>query len=279
MSESDQEVHQESARERRPQVILWGILGFSLFAVLSLGMWSMVSREPVAEILFGRGSSRLPVYAVVPDFQLVNRNDQPIQRADLWGKIWVADFIFTHCPDECPLMSAEMARLQVDMADVENFRSVSITVDPDRDTPTVLSQYAERFATDPMRWLFLTGEKRAIHHLAREGFRVGIVDPTAGIQPLAIPSNASQISHKSIQEDVTPASLRPLVGGWRMDSWLAAVLPTPAFADHGTSRTPLHTTRFVLVDRQAQIRGYYDSLDIAQLRRLRDHLRIIQRDT
>jgi cytochrome oxidase Cu insertion factor (SCO1/SenC/PrrC family) len=262
-----------------PQMLLWGILGVSLFAVLSLGMWSTISREPVAELLFGRGSSHLPVYAVVPDFQLVNRNDQPIQRADLWGKIWVADFIFTHCPDECPLMSAEMARLQVDMADIENFRSVSITVDPDRDTPTVLSQYAERFASDSMRWLFLTGEKRAIHHLAREGFRLGIVDPTAGMQPPVILSKAAQISHKSVQADVTPASWRTLTRRLRMDSWLAAVLPTPVFADHGTSRTPLHSTRFVLVDRQAQIRGYYDSLDIAHLRRLREHLRIIQRDT
>jgi cytochrome oxidase Cu insertion factor (SCO1/SenC/PrrC family) len=279
MSELDQGAHQESTRERMPQVILWGILGFSLFAVLSLGVWSIVSREPFAELLFSKGSSRLPVYAVVPDFQLVNRSDQPVQRADLWGKIWVADFIFTHCPDECPLMSAEMARLQVDMAGIENFRSVSITVDPDRDTPTVLSHYAERLAADPERWLFLTGEKRAIHHLARDGFRLGIVDPTAGIQPSEIPRKLSKISHESVEEGFNPSSLRLLMRAQSMRSWLIAVLPTPAFADHGPSRTPLHSTRFVLVDGQAQIRGYYDSLDAAQLRRLREHLQIIQRDT
>jgi protein SCO1 len=274
MSEPDQGAQQESGRERAPRVILWGILGLALVVVLGLGMWSIVSRTSPAALLFSRAAPRLPVYAVVPDFQLMNHGDQPVQCADLWGNIWVVDFIFTHCPDECPLMTTEMARLQSDMAGMEDFRSVSITVDPERDTPTVLSQYAARFHADPERWLFLTGEKRAIHRLARDGFRLGIVDPTAGIPPLGVPGTPFLAAHEGLH----PPSAQRSTGSQSMDAWFASLFPRPAFADHGAKSTSLHSTRFVLVDRRAQIRGYYDSLDQAQLQRLREHLQIIQRE-
>lgn len=285
MSEIDQAPHdhhasnQASQRERAPQVILWGTLGLVLFAVLSLGLWSIVYQEPVTELLFSRSSPKLPVYGVVPDFHLVERSHQPIQRTDLWGKIWVVAFIFTHCPDECPLMTAEIARLQSDMAHMEDFRTVSITVDPERDTPGVLGQYAERFGADPERWLFLTGEQQAIYQLAREGFRLGVVAPGASLQPGANSFMLPAAARTPPQEHLAPPRHWLISSPQILASYRPSFLSTPAYADHGGHRTPLHSTRFVLVDRQAQIRGYYDSLDQAQLQRLREHIQMIRRET
>jgi protein SCO1 len=269
---------QGNSPERLPQILLWGLLGIVLIGVMGLGIWSLIWQNPLAHLLPGISSAALPVYGSVPDFSLIDQNSRPVQKVDLEGKIWIADFIFTQCPDECPLMTAEMARLQSDMAGLQDFRSVSITVDPEQDTPKILSQYAARFYADAERWLFLTGDKRAIHHLARDGFRLGVVDPTAGLQPSGAPAEGFKASHGSFPGDLRPPSVWRLTGAQTMDSWLIAVFPAPAFADHGTSKTPLHSTRFVLVDRRAQIRGYYDSLDQAQLQRLREHLQIIQRE-
>jgi protein SCO1/2 len=258
----------EARQERLPRILLWGMLGVVLIGVVGLGVWSLLSEE-------GR---QLPVYGSVPDFALIDQHGRSVQRGNLEGNVWIANFIFTHCPDECPLMTSEMARLQSELTHVADFRLVSISVDPDRDTPEVLSQYAERFNADPDRWFFLTGDKRAIYHLAREGFRVGIVDADEPDHAPPVKSRSSSTSRGSVDRP-TPRSV-----GWIADrpqplrSWWRLIETAPAFADHGRTKDPLHATRFVLVDRVAQIRGYYDSREEAALQRLRQHLQILLRD-
>jgi cytochrome oxidase Cu insertion factor (SCO1/SenC/PrrC family) len=261
------------------RVFLWGVLGAVLTGVMGLGLWSVSRHEPPAPLLPGTSSARLPVYGSVPDFSLIDQNSRPVRKADLEGKIWIADFIFTTCPDECPLMTAEMARLHSDLADVQELRLVSITVDPEHDTPAVLSRYAERFHADPERWLFLTGEKRAIYRLAREGFRLSIVDPAEQPQPSPIKGSAINPFRRALEH--RRPEFREGVFGWTQNfhSWRGPLKPSPAFADHGRAKDPLHSARFVLVDHGAQIRGYYDSREDVDLRRLRQHLQILRRDT
>lgn len=111
-------------------------------------------------------------HSAVPDFALTERSGKPITLASLSGKIWIADFIYTTCNDTCPLQSAEMARLQTELADVNHLRLVSISVDPSKDTPAVLKEYAARFKADGERWLFLTGDKEQISSLIQGGFRL-----------------------------------------------------------------------------------------------------------
>jgi cytochrome oxidase Cu insertion factor (SCO1/SenC/PrrC family) len=219
------------------------------------------------------------VYGSVPDFTLVDQHNHPLRKTDLEGKIWVANFMFTNCPDECPLMTAAIAQLQSDLADVLELRLVSITVDPERDTPAVLAQYAQRFQADPQRWFFLTGDKRAIYHLARQGFRLGIVDPTEHTQPSPSKSDSSSPSNSALDPQV-PELLEGTFG-WRptLPHWWDYLQPSSAFANHGRARDTLHSTRFVLVDQRAQIRGYYDSQEDADLQRLRQHLQILRRVT
>jgi protein SCO1/2 len=96
----------------------------------------------------------------LPPFQLVGSNGQPFDSKTLLGHLWVADFVYTHCDGPCPMMSAHMRRIQDQTAaEMPDVRLVSITVDPDRDTPAVLEEYSRHFKCDPARWYFLTGTK------------------------------------------------------------------------------------------------------------------------
>ena len=112
----------------------------------------------------------------VPDFALTERSGQTVKLADLAGKVWIADFFYTTCPGPCPMMSSRLSDVQKELGTEPDLRIVSISTDPEKDTPDVLRLYAEKFkATD--RWLFLTGEKAGIYSLARDGFKLPIAEP------------------------------------------------------------------------------------------------------
>ena len=192
-----------------------------IVGVVSVYLWADLFR-------FARQPSTtgLELLGTLPDFELIESGQAPLRLEDLRGKVWVADFMYTSCVDVCPLQSAEMARLQAAFADHGDLRLVSISVDPERDTPAVLSDYAENFQADPGRWLFATGEPEAIARLAQEGFRLAAASYVQGGE-----------------------------------------------ADY----TFIHSNRFVLVDRQGRIRGYYRSTDPDDLVRLRRDLTVLLR--
>jgi protein SCO1/2 len=85
----------------------------------------------------------------LPDFSLVERSGKKITLSDLRGKVWIADFVYTHCTDTCPLQSADMAKLQERWMNESDVELVSFSIDPGRDTPHVLSQYANRLKPMP----------------------------------------------------------------------------------------------------------------------------------
>jgi protein SCO1/2 len=118
----------------------------------------------------------LPVLATVPDFALTEASGRTVTRQDLAGKPYVVDLVFTSCGGICPLMSATMSRLVGSAAALPNVRFVSISVDPQNDTPQALTAYAERFKADRARWLFLTGEQSAVRKLAIEGLKLPLAD-------------------------------------------------------------------------------------------------------
>ena len=248
------------------QRLLWSALVLVLVGVVAAGTWSLL-RGALAGRLWGAGSSpRLPVYGSVPDFSLTERSGRQVGGSDLRGKVWIANFIYTHCPDTCPLQSGQMARLQAEFAAEGGVRLVSITVDPERDTPEVLSRYADRFGAAPDRWLFLTGERAAIYGLARGAFRLGVVE-------------AGEVGESPLDEAFPP--LRGRVGARLLRGlWRWPLGPAPALAHPGHAfRLVMHSARFALVDRRGRIRGYYDSADGESLRRLRQHVRALLRET
>ena len=114
-------------------------------------------------------------YGTVPAFQLVNQNGQPFGSAQLTGKIWIADFIYTTCPGPCPMISSRMSELQKPLEKTD-VHLVSFSVDPEKDTPKVLHGYADKLQADPARWDFLTGPKSAIYKLSHDGFKLAVSD-------------------------------------------------------------------------------------------------------
>jgi cytochrome oxidase Cu insertion factor (SCO1/SenC/PrrC family) len=258
---------------------MWGVLSGVLLGVVSFGIWSLAWDKPLPGSSAGSSSARLPVYGSVPEFALIDQRDRAVRRADLIGKVWIASFIFTDCPDECPLMTAEFARLQSDLAHLTDLLLVSISVDPERDSPAVLAQYAERFHADPGRWLFLTGDKGAIYRLVREGFRLGLADPSefshVAPAPGGVPVGFSPAAERSLRSGVEQLASWPHA----LHQWWGSGAPALAFADHGRAKDTLHSTRFVLIDRLAQIRGYYESREPPALARLRQHLQLLVQDS
>ena len=118
----------------------------------------------------------VPVLGSVPEFSLIEANGTALRRTDLLGKVWVASFVFTRCGEACPLLMQHEARLQPDLPLRDDLRLVSFSVDPDFDTPKVLTEYAHTFGADPRRWLFLTGDKKQVYHLTTDGFHLAVVD-------------------------------------------------------------------------------------------------------
>ena len=227
-------------------------------AVVSLVLAAAFAAWP-ALVRYGRGPAadevtleKIDVYGQVPEFSLVERSGRAVTRAGLLGKVWLANFIYTECTETCPTQSLQISRLQAEFADAPDLRLVSITVDPKHDTPEVLARYAERYGANPERWLFLTGDKREIYCLAKDGVRLAVVD----------------------QADPNPPPCRSDAAGLSR-TVLAWLTPPPAFATHGSQGLFLHSARLVLIDREARIRAYHLATDEDSLKRLRPNLRAL----
>jgi len=111
----------------------------------------------------------LPKIAPAPEFALTSQNGRQVRLADFRGKVVAVTFIFTRCTDTCPVLTPMMSfiqdRLGSDFGTKIAF--ISITVDPERDTPKVLKEYGEAFGANFTGWFFLTGSPQAIADVAR----------------------------------------------------------------------------------------------------------------
>jgi protein SCO1 len=120
-------------------------------------------------------NQRLPTIGAAPDFTLTSQDGAAVTLGDLRGKVVAVTFIYTWCPDVCPMLTDKMARVQDELG--PDFGSkvafVSITVDPERDTPEVLKEYAEAFEANLAGWSFLTGTPAAIRDVAH-GYGVAV---------------------------------------------------------------------------------------------------------
>jgi protein SCO1/2 len=134
--------------------------------VLAVAGWFVLRPHGEPEEPLDRGD-----IGAVPDFALTDQNGNTVRRDDLLGKVWVADCVFTRCSGPCPMITANLSRLGHDLAGhgLDEFRLVTVTVDPDHDTPEVLAAYARKFDADPARWVFLTGKKAEVYDFIQKG--------------------------------------------------------------------------------------------------------------
>jgi protein SCO1/2/putative membrane protein len=151
----------------------------------------------------------LPVFGELPAFDFVTSNGEALNLDQLTTP-WIADFIFTRCAVTCPRMTSRMRALGESLP--STVLRLSITVDPDHDTPVILQDYAKAHGVTEDDWLFLTGDPDPLRQLIREHFLLGL-------------SNADPDDPAAEAEPIT------------------------------------HSTRFVLVDSNRRIRGYYDAFD------------------
>jgi protein SCO1 len=118
-------------------------------------------------------AKKLPVYNQVPHFNLTDSSGQSFDSNSLKGKVWIADFIYTNCPGPCPRMTSQMHGVEREIEDDDDVRIVSFSVDPARDSPPVLNDFARRFGGPTPQWSFLTGAPETLHELASNVFMVG----------------------------------------------------------------------------------------------------------
>ncbi|MEH6592312.1 MAG: FG-GAP-like repeat-containing protein, partial [Halioglobus sp.] len=115
----------------------------------------------------------------LPPFTLTDQSGEELASHDLYGHVWVANFIFTRCKASCPVQTALMNELQMGLKETENWkhtRIVSISVDPEYDTPEVLSKFIKERNLETSQWHFLTGTREAIWGLSKNGFKLPVAD-------------------------------------------------------------------------------------------------------
>lgn len=185
--------HRNMSPSANSKAVHWGAWG-ALVAVIVI-IVALFARER-----FSAPASTLPIVSIVRDFSLTNQLGKEITLADVRDKVWIANIIFTRCPGPCPRMTQDMARLQDLWPKDADVRFVTISTDPDHDTPLVLKRFAERFKADDSRWFFLTGPKGKIVEFAVDNLKLTTVDKSErdreSINDLFIHSTISVIVDK-----------------------------------------------------------------------------------
>ncbi len=152
--------------------------------------------------------------------RLLNQLGDTVSLYDIQNRVIVADFIFTRCPNICPQMTKNMARLQQSFShynegrkviDSSIVRFISFTIDPERDSVAALKAYADKYGVNHDNWWMLTGSKKTIYDFALNEMKMGLVD------------------------------------------------------GEGVDTSFIHTQKFVLMDKDYVVRGYYNGLDTASL--------------
>ncbi len=133
----------------------------------------------------------VPVWTTLPEFVLIDQDSQPYGSEQLRGRPWIADFVFTQCPGRCPMLTREMARIQNELHGKgwNDVRLVSISVDPENDTPETLAAYAAKHGARTETWKFLTGQRDEIWSLGVKGFQLPIANTEDGLDGPILHSN------------------------------------------------------------------------------------------
>lgn len=146
-------------------------IGISL-VVLLFGIWA------VPKIVDNLKSHEKDMATIgpVPEFSLTNHHGENITQEDLLGKVYVVEFFFTTCPSICPVMHKSMVKIQDKYFGNPNVAFVSVTINPEYDTPETLNAYAKENNVTNNNWQFLTGDIKDIYALANQGFNLYVAE-------------------------------------------------------------------------------------------------------
>ena len=200
--------------------IVWSGLALVIFAIFAAYVASQYAKNRELP---------LPVFTQVSDFALTNQFGRVVTLGELRGQVWVADIIFTRCPGPCPKMTRAMSALQSAVPPAQPVKLVSLTADPEYDTPDVLRKYGEKFGAAPDRWQFLTGKKLDVYRLATKGLLLAVDEVKA-------------------DERTSPEDLF------------------------------VHSTRFVVVDKQGRVRGTFDGTESFSHQKIMETIQTLLRE-
>lgn len=198
------------------------------FVLLALFLIAVVGAAWYKQLRFKHAPVPPPVYGTVSAPTFTDSTGTSFSLSQLQGRIWVMDSIYTRCGGQCPIMSTNMKSLQDWLVKKEQggVKLVSLTVDPEHDTPTELTRYARMFKADTSRWHFLTASKKEIYDYLMNDFKLGVDE------------NKDQPEEEMF----------------------------------------IHSDKFVLVDRDLNIRGYYSGMDEEDMKKLRLAITSLSRD-
>lgn len=152
------------------------IILISFFIVLSAGFLGYAGYVIKGETGTFFGKEKLPILGApghtVQGFSFTDQDGKTKAKADVEGKIYVAEFFFTTCTGICPKMNANMDAVYAKYKDKPDFLILSHTVDPDHDSVPVLKAYADKHKADSKNWWFLTGDKKQLYRMARQAYLV-----------------------------------------------------------------------------------------------------------
>ncbi len=137
------------------------------FIILIFGIWTV---KEIKARYFNKAD--LVEIGSAPQFKLTNQDNKTISDQDYLGKVYVVEFFFSTCPTICPKMNQNMLQLQDAFYNENDFGIVSITINPENDTPKVLKEHADALGVKHKNWHFLTGDKEYIYELSNKGFNI-----------------------------------------------------------------------------------------------------------
>ncbi|MBI2070155.1 MAG: SCO family protein [Elusimicrobia bacterium] len=162
-----------------------------------LAVWlASMAVAAAALILAYRSESKssLPYLGALPSFEAMAAmpdGGEPFKSQEFLGRPWIAGFIFTHCGGPCPMLTANMAKLQKKLPG--DVRLATFTVDPQRDTTDAMREYARRFGADLKRWRFLRMERNNLYPLLADGFKLSISEDASAPSGLRISHSAKLV--------------------------------------------------------------------------------------
>jgi protein SCO1 len=160
------------------------------FALALVMLASLVLMSPHDALDPPSNASPLPKVAPAPEFSLTSQDGVQVKLVDFRGKVVVVTFIFTMCTTTCPVLTPMLSfvqeRLGRDFG--EKIAFISITLDPERDTPDVLREYAQAFGANLAGWAFLTGPPAAIREVTRRYGVFASKDPNGDVDHTSLTS-------------------------------------------------------------------------------------------
>lgn len=120
------------------------------------------------------------VYHTIGDFSFTNQYGEVVSSKTVDGKVKIVDFFFVDCQTICPKMSSQLKRVQSKIKTVDDVIILSHTVNPENDSVPVLKRYAEEYGAMKNKWHLLTGDKKELYRIAREGYLVNALQGDGG---------------------------------------------------------------------------------------------------